>query len=241
MASPPSLGTSLRVLVPMMQISGATLMDAVRGRITKEACDRRLAWWAGRVVAEVPVDLRVAGHEHIEGDEPFVVMSNHQSHFDVPLLFGAVSPALRMVTKKELFRVPIWGAAMRKAGFIEIDRQNRERAIASLKLARETLAQGVHVWIAPEGTRSRSGTLGDFKKGGFMLALDAETRILPVGLDGTRDILPPGKARARASQRVAVVIGAPIDVVGKDRDALMAETRSRIEALVAEARALRAS
>ena len=145
-----------------------------------------------------------------------------------------------MVTKKELFRVPLWGKAMRQAGFIEIDRQNRERAIESLRVAKETLRSGVHVWIAPEGTRTRDGAMLPFKKGGFMTALDSETRILPVGVAGTRAVLPKGRAAATPGQRVAVVIGSPIDVVGKERDGLMAETRAAIEALVTRAEALRA-
>jgi 1-acyl-sn-glycerol-3-phosphate acyltransferase len=237
----PSLKTTLDVVAPMMAISAGTLFDALRGSLTRQASDDRIAWWASQVVRRTGMDLRVEGREHLEGAETFVVMSNHQSHIDIPVLFAAVSPRLRMVTKKELFRVPIWGKAMRESGFIEIDRQNRDRAIESLRVAKETLRSGVHVWIAPEGTRSRDGVMLPFKKGGFMTALDSDTRILPVGVSGTRDVLPKGRAKARAGQRIAVVIGAPIDVSGKDRDGLMVETRSAIEALVKRADALRAA
>ena len=144
-----------------------------------------------------------------------------------------------MVTKKELFRVPVWGKAMRQSGFIEIDRKNRERAIESLRAAKATLLTGVHVWIAPEGSRSRDGTMLPFKKGGFMTALDSDTRILPVGIAGTRDVLPADELKSRTDQTVAVVIGAPIDVAGKDRDALMAETRATLERLVVRAEDVR--
>ena len=236
-----SFKTTLDVVGPMMKISGGTLLDAALGRLTRQASDDRIAWWGAEVVRRTGMDLRVEGREHVAGTETFVVMSNHQSHIDIPILFAAVSPRLRMVTKKELFRVPIWGKAMRESGFIEIDRQNRERAIESLRVAKETLRSGVHVWIAPEGTRSRDGVMLPFKKGGFMTALDSDTRILPVGVSGTRDVLPKGHAKAKAGQCIAVVIGTPIDVTGKDRDTLMVETRSAIEALVKRADTLRAA
>ena len=236
-----SLLTSIRVVRGMLQISGGTLVDSVRGRLTKEASDDRLAWWGSEVVRHAGIRLVVEGKEHLASREPFIVMSNHQSHFDIPVLFHAVSPSLRMVTKTELFRIPVWGPAMRQSGFIEIDRKNRESAIRSLEVARERLAQGVNVWIAPEGTRSRTGTMLPFKKGGFMLAIESETRILPIGISGTRDVLPADSLASHFGQRVAVVVGAPIDVKGKDRDALMTETRATLEGLVARAETRRSS
>jgi 1-acyl-sn-glycerol-3-phosphate acyltransferase len=219
------------------------LLDSFGRGVTREASDRRLGWWARRVMRHSRLEIRVEGREHLDllgSGEPFVVMSNHQSHLDIPTLFYAVSPGLRMVTKKELFRFPIWGEAMRRSGFIEIDRGNQERAIASLKAARATLEQGVNVWVSPEGTRSRSGALLPFKKGGFMLALDVGARILPVGLAGTRDVLPVGAALMRPGQVVGVAVGAPISVLGKDRDTLLFETRQSIESLLEQSQRLRA-
>jgi 1-acyl-sn-glycerol-3-phosphate acyltransferase len=234
-----SLLTSVRVVQGMLKISGQTLVDSVRGSLTRELCDERLAWWGSEVARHADIRLTVEGKERLASREPFIVMSNHQSHFDIPVLFHAVSPSIRMVTKTELFRIPVWGGAMRKSGFIEIDRKNRESAIRSLEVAKERLADGVNVWIAPEGTRSRNGTMLPFKKGGFVLALDTATRILPIGIAGTRDILPADHLASRSGQRVAVIVGEPIDVVGKDRDVLMAETRTKLESLVARAEALR--
>ncbi|MFO0658358.1 MAG: lysophospholipid acyltransferase family protein [Polyangiaceae bacterium] len=231
--------TSLQVTGSMLFISAQTMVDAFRGKLTREASDQRLAWWSERVVRDAKVDLRVEGRENLDTRETFVIMSNHQSHFDVPLLFKAISPSMRMVAKTELFRVPIWGAAMHESGFIEVDRANHERAITSMKLAAEKIRSGIHVWIAPEGTRSKTGKLGNFKKGGFVLALDTATRILPVGVSGTRDILPVSTMLAHRGKTVAVVIGKPIDIEGKTRDELLAETRDAIAALMTRADELR--
>lgn len=232
----PSVLASFRLLDGLLRISGGTVLDSLLHRYSHDRSDERLAWWARRVVTSARMDLRVIGRENLLHDERFVIMSNHQSHLDVPTLFHALSPRMRMVAKKELFRFPIWGSAMRQSGFVEIDRGNREQAIESLNEARRVLDQGFHVWIAPEGTRSPSGDLLPFKKGGFMLALGAGARILPVGILGTRDALPVHATRVRVGVPVTVAIGAPIDTRGKERDALVSETRSAIEALVAQAR-----
>jgi 1-acyl-sn-glycerol-3-phosphate acyltransferase len=164
-----------------------------------------------------------------------VIMSNHQSFYDVPVLYAVLGGNLRMVAKKELFAVPIFSRAMREAGFIEVDRSNRQRALDSMKLARETLEKGVNVWIAPEGTRSRSGALGPFKKGGFYLAFESKLPILPVTLVGTRDALGAQALRSSAGARVRVTIAPPIDTApylaqGKGgREKLMAAVHDVIE------------
>ena len=116
-----------------------------------------------------------------------------------------------MITKKELFKVPVFGGAMREAGFVSIDRQDRHRAIESLAVARQKLENGVHIWISPEGTRSKTGQLLPFKKGGFALALEAALPILPVTLKGTRDALPAKGLRSIPGAKVKVTFHAPLD------------------------------
>ena len=116
-----------------------------------------------------------------------------------------------MIAKKELYAIPIFGRAMRAAEFIEVDRGDHQRAIESMKAAAAKLRSGVNVWIAPEGTRSATGALGPFKKGGFVLALETRTRILPVTIVGTRDVLPLHAMQVRRGQRVDAVFHPPID------------------------------
>jgi 1-acyl-sn-glycerol-3-phosphate acyltransferase len=245
-----SLGLSLRNVYETLAICVPTLVDAVRGTVTKEACDERLARWSSKIVALAEMDLEVLGREHLPNSadpaqpdapgaappRPYLVMSNHQSLYDIPVLFHVIGPNLRMVAKKELFRVPVFGKAIALGGFISIDRADRSAAIASLDAAKSLLGRGTHVWMAPEGTRSRDGRLLPFKKGGFHLALRAGLPILPVTLDGTRHVLPARAVRSRTGAHVRITIHPPIDPApyaaqGKaGRDALSNDVRRALQA-----------
>lgn len=229
------LALSLAGVAETLSISIPTVLEAAVGKLTTELCDQRLARWAERLLTQAEVELHVHGRDKLEPGETYVVMSNHQSLYDVPVLFRAYPGRLRMVAKSELFRVPIWGRAMRVAGFIEVDRQHKARAIQSLARAKDVLDGGVSVWIAPEGTRSRSGVLGPFKSGGFMLALDTGHKILPVAVRGTAGILPAKGALVQRGAIVHVHFGDPIDPqsFGRERRSeLIATVRSQIAALL---------
>jgi 1-acyl-sn-glycerol-3-phosphate acyltransferase len=233
---PGSLALSLRNVYETLAISWPTVLDAARGQITVEGCNERLTSWSDNIVRNARMRVEVRGREHFDPRRTYVVMSNHQSHYDIPVLFHVLGSNLRMVTKAELFNVPLFGRALQHAGFISVDRSNRERAIASLRIAKETLAQGINVFIAPEGTRSRTGQLLPFKKGGFNLALDVGLPILPIALRGTRDALPATSVRSRPEADVRVTILPPVDtapyaaMAGKSgRDRLMDDVRAAIE------------
>jgi 1-acyl-sn-glycerol-3-phosphate acyltransferase len=202
------------------------------GELTDEDADRWLKWWAARVIETAKMELRVRGKEHARPDETYVIMSNHQSLYDVPVIFQALKRRIRMVGKKELFYVPVWAHAMRRAGFVEVDRKRRDQAIQSLGRAEESLRQGRNIWIAPEGTRSKTGELGPFKKGGFYLALNSGAKILPVTIRGTREALPADGWRVRNGVGVDVTISLPVDPAEyghERRDDLMAQVREAIE------------
>ena len=194
---------------------------------------RRIDSWSRALVRNAGIELEVIGRRHVTtgANQPYVVMINHQSHYDIPVLFQAFEPPLRMVGKRELFRVPVWGAAMEAAGFIKVDRKNRQQAIESLKRAQASMSRGVSIWIAPEGTRSRTGALGPFKKGGFHLAIDTEAPILPVTVVGTRHVLPPKSLRVTSGVKVQVKFSPPISTGGKtvsDIPRLMASVHEAI-------------
>jgi len=206
------LRQTLMGFVYTAQISVPTVVEAALGRPATEKCDARLASWASALLRHAEVDLVVRGRENAgDGSEPMIVMSNHQSLYDIPVLFCALPGRLRMVAKKELFRVPVWGRAMRAAGFVCIDRGDREQAVSSLQEGSRLLREGTHVWIAPEGTRSATGRLGPFKSGGFRMALDSGCRILPVAIDGTRRVLPAKGFVVQNKQRIVVTVLPPID------------------------------
>jgi 1-acyl-sn-glycerol-3-phosphate acyltransferase len=206
-----SLTLSLRNIFETLAISWPTVVDALTGRVTKATCDERLQRWSAACVRNARIDLHVTGGERLASSETYLLMSNHQSLYDIPVLFHVAGPNLRMIAKKELFHVPIFGGALEASGFIEIDRSDRNAAIRSLDRARNLLASGTHVWIAPEGTRSPTGALLPFKKGAFHLALEARLPILPVTLRGTRDVLPARGLRSTAGVPVHVVVHDRID------------------------------
>jgi len=173
---------------------------------------------------------RAAGFEVLEWDQPAILMANHESYLDVPAIIASSPVPLRFVARKEVFKTPIMGQAMWVTGQIAIDRSNREQAIASLSAAAKRIASGRTVLVFPEGTRSANGELGPFKKGGFMLALESGAPIIPVGLSGTRDLVPRGSWMYQPS-RVGVVMGDPIetrDMTLDDREALIEQVRDAI-------------
>jgi 1-acyl-sn-glycerol-3-phosphate acyltransferase len=231
----PSLLVSLTGIVETLAISAPTVVEAVCGRVTIERCDARLRGWAKRLLDHAEVSRVVQHAERAGTSEIFILMSNHRSLYDVPLLFESFPRTLRMVAKTELFRVPIWGSAMREAGFIELDRNNRTRARQGIEVAKVRLQQGINVWIAPEGTRSRSGQLGAFKGGGFRLALGTGLRILPVAIRGTEKILPADGVRVHRGAMVELEFGEPVDPAhfgDNGRAELMKAVRDGIQSML---------
>lgn len=221
---------TLRICVP-------TVIQGAIGNLTVETCDERLDSWSRAIVNYAKIELSVVGKELAPADEAFVVMSNHQSLYDIPVLFQALQRRVRMVAKSELFKVPIWAGAMRNAGFVELDRKNRVAAMRSLERARQAIQDGTSIWIAPEGTRSPTGALGDFKKGGFHLASATRARILPVTIDGTRNVLTAKGKVVHDHQQVRVIVHPPIATVGygpKRREDLVVAVRAAIASALPE-------
>lgn len=219
-----SLIDSVRVLGAMARVTAPTLVEAARGSLERASIDERARWFGRRVVELLDVDLVATGAHHVPTDRAVVYMSNHQSHLDIPMLYASLpSPSIRMLAKTELFRIPLWGTALREAEFIEVDRSNHTRAVRSVEQAAELLRNGVSIYLAPEGTRSRDGKIGKLKKGGFHLALGTGAPIVPVAIRGTIDILPRGGKVMQTGRQVTVHIGEPIEVAQRDLPDLMAQ------------------
>ncbi len=202
------------------------------------------AWWRiGRFWGWTLTRMGGATHVHTKnlermpGLQGAILMSNHESNLDPPLLIGLSREPVRFVAKHSLFWIPIFGQAMWVVGMIPVNRGRRDKAIHSLQEAADRIREGRVVLVFPEGTRSETQTMLPFKKGGFMLALQAGVPIIPVGIAGTRSLLPPGWGATHFGP-VAMSVGEPIltekmDI--SDRKALMdqvhaAITEQRIEA-----------
>lgn len=191
---------------------------------------RALLWTAG-------VALRVTFEAPLDPKQPYVFMANHLSTVDIWALFVALPMKIRFIAKKQLGRIPIFGWAMAVGRFIFIDRQNPLAARRSIDQAAERIRTGSSVAIFPEGTRSRDGLLGPFKKGGFHLAMQAGVPIVPVGIRGAREVMPRGSLILRRGP-VTLEIGAPIatkDVPVAQRDALVERVRNEVARLSRQA------
>jgi 1-acyl-sn-glycerol-3-phosphate acyltransferase len=226
-----SLPVFSRVIVETLRACVPTTFEAMVGTPPRDLCTRRIDTWARGLVEGARIQIQVEGLENVRAGECYVVMSNHQSHFDIPILYQSLPLTLRMVAKAELFKIPFFGQAMRAAEIISVNRKNRREAMEAIEAAKTRIESGLSIWIAPEGTRSRDGQLGEFKKGGFHLALGTGARILPVTIVGSGEVLPAKTLKIQRNVPVRVVIGAPIDPAeyGRKRlDDLVAEVRSVI-------------
>ena len=195
-----------------------------------DECARR---WAVRMIKVSKVELRVSGYGNVPQDRPVIYVSNHQSFFDIWALLTVVPGQTRFVAKKELQRIPILGRAMRSAGHIYIDRQNRQAAFSAYEEAAAYIKRGRSAVLFPEGTRSLTGELLPFKKGPFVLALAAQVPVIPVYCAGTFTLMPKGTMRL-SPHPIAIVFGEPISTKGldyEDREKLMTICRKAIEQL----------
>lgn len=184
--------------------------------------------WANSILWVSRVKVTVRGAEKLDPRCSYIYMPNHQSNADIPLLLGCLPVQFRWLAKAELFKVPIFGRAMRGVGYISIDRSNRKSSFESLERAARTIRSGTSVLIFPEGTRSRDGRILPFKKGGFVLAVDAGVPIVPIIIRGTRDIISKGHFMIRPAP-VTMEILDPVetaDYTRKTKDALLARIRS---------------
>ena len=180
-------------------------------------------FWGRSILIVSGIKVSVKGLSKIDHSQSYIFMSNHQSNFDIPVMLGHLKVQFRWLAKIELFRIPIFGHAMRKAGYISIDRNNRESAFESLKMAARKVKSGVSVLIFPEGTRSRDGKISSFKKGGFVLAIDSGVPIVPIVITGTRSIMTKGSFRINPGN-VSMTVCQPIQTsvyTRKTKTALM--------------------
>lgn len=198
--------------------------------------------WAKQLFWVGGVKLEVLGWEDLPEEirnekQPVVFMSNHESNLDPPVLISAIPVPAVYISKKELKWVPLVGWVAGLGGTLFIDRRNRERAIHSIREASAQIRGGKTVVMFPEGTRTRTGAIGPFKKGGFAMAQDAGVPIVPLATVGGFRTLPPGSLRLRPG-RYTILFGRPVDPGAyPDRESLMRAVEADIHALVEKAKA----
>jgi 1-acyl-sn-glycerol-3-phosphate acyltransferase len=195
--------------------------------------DAGIRRWAHRLLQVVKAKVHLDSPPYtLQPEQAYILMSNHGSLYDIPIIFEALPGSIRMIAKKELFRVPLWGHAMKACEFLAIDRKNSAQAIKDLEIVKEKMRSGILPWVAPEGTRSRDGKLGPFKRGIFVLAIQTNAIIIPIGIRGAAGILPPKTLNFQMDQDISVRIGTPIDAgqyTLQKRNDLLHAVRAQIE------------
>lgn len=176
------------------------------------------------------VKVRVEGLENIEGKGPFIFMSNHQGSYDIFVLLGHLPFQFKWLAKKELFSIPLFGWAMAAAGYISIDRKGTRGTVEAMNQAARRIQEGMSVVVFPEGSRSQDGSIQPFKKGGFTLAIKAKVPIIPIAINGSREIMPKDRLTASAGE-IRIRMGSPIETQSsslKDRMILMDKVKEAI-------------
>jgi 1-acyl-sn-glycerol-3-phosphate acyltransferase len=200
--------------------------------------DPLIRLWARGILKSADVRLDVAGLEHLPPEGQFVMVVNHQSHFDAVVLFSVIERHMRFVAKAELFKIPVFGTAIRVTGNLKVDRKGGEHDREVMREAAEAVRERVSIVFFAEGTRSDDGVLRPFKKGAAALAVTAQVPLLPVALWGTKDILPKGGKSVRGGRRVALRMGPPLSPAGltlADRDAFTTRAHAAVAKLLREA------
>jgi len=190
------------------------------------ACARFWSVWCLRAAG---IRLAVSGSESVPAHGPVIYMGNHQGNFDIMSLTLAIPRLFAWVAKEELFKVPLFGAAMRRAGYIPLDRSDGRKALKSMKQAAARIASGTSVVIFPEGTRTKDGSLLPFKRGAFMLAVKAGVPIVPFTINGSRAINPRNRMELSPGT-ICVSFAPPIEAAGLSEGELMERVRESIAA-----------
>ena len=214
-------------------LATATILVAMF-RSTSPLIDGIIRLWAKLLVAAAGVELRTVGVETIERDKRYILVANHYSYLDIPCIFAAIPQPIRFMAKISLFKIPIFGWSIARAGFIPIDRKNRRTAVKSFDLAADRIRKGNTIVIFPEEGRSRQKSMRPFQRGAFLLALKSEQVIVPVAIDGTYEVFPATRWAVRPGV-VTIKVGTPLPTAGltlRDKDRLLTESRRQIQLML---------
>ena len=221
---------ALFVTIPL---STATIFVAVF-RSTSPVIDWIMRTWGRLLVKAAGIDLRIENVERIDPNQRYILVANHYSYLDIPCIVAVVPQPIRFMAKVSLFKIPIFGWALGRAGFIPIDRKDRRTAVKSFDLAADRIRKGNTIVIFPEEGRSRTRAMRPFQRGAFLLALKSEKTIVPLAIDSTFDVYPVGAKRVTPG-RVTIRVGTPIETAGRslrDKGALLEEARAQVATML---------
>jgi 1-acyl-sn-glycerol-3-phosphate acyltransferase len=226
-------GVSVTYVLRFALIIAYTVFWGVPAMLVAPFSGEAIVWigrtWLGWIFHACGIRVEAEGLAHIDRTQSYVFMSNHQSVLDIGALVLTLPVSWRFVAKRELTWIPFFGWALGLSDQIVIDRGNRAKAVRSLARAAERVRRGVNVIIFPEGTRSPTGAMREFKSGGFHLAIQAQVPILPTTVSGSHELIPKRSLKVQ-SGTIKVVYGTPIPTRG-----MRPEQRDVLKTLVREA------
>ena len=187
--------------------------------------------WARLILATTGVVVRVRGLEHLQPGRSYVFAANHQSIYDIPILFTSIPFQLRIVAKESLGRIPFMGWHLRRAGHLLVDRRNPGADI--VEKMRRLVGESSSLIVFPEGTRSVDGRVGRFKKGSFLVAVDARLPVVPVSIRGSRHVMQKGELMVRPGE-VELTVHPPIPTEGVPRDEVL-PFAARVQQIITQA------
>ena len=231
--------TALTLIVGLLATGLASVASIVVSRFdaTSPIIERITNTWSSAWLKAAGVELTIVGRENVDPERSYVVVANHSSNLDIMACFLALPLPIRFLAKKELFRIPLLATAMRDIGIVEVDRQARTAVHEQINSqARDLVAKGRSLIVYPEGTRSRTGVVGPFKKGAFTIAVSTGIPILPVAITGTHAAWKPRTLDVEGGE-VVVTILPPVETshlgmhaTSELRDRVREQIRSRVEA-----------
>ncbi len=174
-------------------------------------------WWAKITCAIALVKVKIVGNELIDNTQSYIFVANHQSTFDIFLIYGWLDNKFKWIMKNEVAKMPMIGRACKAAGHIFIDRTNARAALRSIEAAAKRLVDGMSVVIFPEGTRTRNGEIQRFRKGAFQLASNLDLPIVPVTIKGAYEALPRDSYIIRPG-KISMIFHEPIDTQNYNHD-----------------------
>lgn len=223
------------LILSTITLSLVALVVALFGK-REETIHRMARLWAKMYLAVAGIDINARGLELLDSP-PYVFMCNHQSALDIHALLAELPLSFKWIAKRQLFSIPIFGWAIKKAGYISIDRENAREALKAIEKAAMRIREGMNIIIFPEGTRSADGNLLPFKKGGFTLAFRAAVPVVPIGIYGSSALQPKGSFVPLKKGVIYIEVGEPIVLEGMEKSRktqVMDDVRLRIEELMAK-------
>jgi len=229
-----TLWVALVAFVVTVPLATAVILLGLFGSQSR-SIDWIIRLWARSLVRAAGIDLHTENLERLDPKQRYVLVANHYSYFDIPCIFTALSgQSIRFMAKVSLFKIPIFGWSLSRAGFIPIDRKNRRTAVKSFDLAAQRIRKGNTIVIFPEEGRSKFRWMRPFQRGAFLLAIKSEQPIVPLAIDGTYDVYRVG-AKAVTPGRVTIRVGTTIptaDCSVRDKERLANDARAQITTML---------